>query len=541
MVCSVLFRTFVNLLSGICLRAGSGKGTRTFGMKNTFLWCIPVGYAAVLFVLYHECAASHVYYAYSAYLHAAAFLLAFFVPAGWKQWRIFMFGLVALGFVLHLRNVDKPGIRTVDIGSVQVLKPTPESPDDYMERTLFDGTEYKGQARFFKDGLFRRLDFDGAVKVRWANGDCLDGWYEKGKLKSGRLVLKEEHYVYDGELSERVARPRAYWLHGQGVLYTDSARCYAGFFSHGCWVGQGIIYGNFGKRRYESKYENNGYGSFLLPARDTYVGRFRKGTLTGFGRFYYKDGGYYQGFFKDGKFTWTGSLYGADGKLICVGLGQDVHPLRLPDELSGKLAASQGKDDEGKASSSSVVGKNGKSQPRDAAARKDVRKVINTIPIKYVAADTESAGLDAAESRNASSGRRNKSMRVSHDEFHPLADPPVRKIVKYDCKVVNRCMEGEGTALFDNGDVYMGDWHRGLRHGHGKMNYANGDICDGDWVNGRHTGPGVYLTAGRQRYKGDFVDGELHGIAVHYDDPTRKIIYNGRWEHGKSVPLPKPK
>ena len=66
--------------------------------------------------------------------------------------------------------------------------------------------------------------------------------------------------------------------------------------------------------------------------------------------------------------------------------------------------------------------------------------------------------------------------------------------------------------------------------------YTNGDIYEGDWVDGHRTGQGVYLTAERQRYKGSFVDGELHGPAVHYDDPTRKIVYNGRWEHGKSVP-----
>lgn len=557
-------------------------------MKKTSLWIWLAVYALVLFILYYGYNANHVYYAYSIYLHVAVLLLGVWASAGWEQWRILMLGLAALGIVFHVDCMNTPGVRMVDIGSTQVLQPTSDSPADYMERTLCDGTEYKGRARFFKNGIFRKLDFDGAVTVTWPDGDCLYGRYEKGKLKSGRLVLKEEKLVYDGEVRENIAWPRVLWLQGQGVLYTDSALCLAGTFSKGDWGHQGTIYGKSGRRVYETCHADGSYSHVLLSERDAYVGRFRKGTLTGYGRFYYKDGGYYQGFFKDGKFTGTGTLYGADGKQICVGFGNDVHPFSLPELQSRQLAESRMSKKALKGSSETlhqtgVRQRRTPDRPKDDGKKgetaKEKRAKQNATLKKEASYDADFTrrkkledrldaktrnGKDVAQERpatptaverrkaekpytinhssngsGASSGNKKKSARASYDEFHPLSDSQKPKIVRSDCRLVNGRMEGYGEVRFENGDVYTGYWRNGLRHGHGKMNYANGDIYEGDFVDGRRTGQGVYLTADRQRYKGEFVDGELHGIAVHYDDPTRKIVYNGRWEHGKSVPKKK--
>ena len=541
---------------------------RSVGMKKTSLWIWLAVYALVLFILYYEYNANHVYYAYSIYLHVAVLLLGIFAPVGWEQWRILMLGLAALGIVFHVESMDTPGVRTVDIGSTQVLQPTSDSPADYMERTLCDGTEYKGRARFFKNGIFRKLDFDGAVTVIWPDGDCLYGRYEKGKLKSGRLVLKEEKLVYDGELRENIAWPRVLWLQGQGILYTDSALCLAGTFSKGDWGHQGTIYGKSGRRVYETCHADGSYSHVLLSEQDAYVGRFRKGTLTGYGRFYYKDGGYYQGFFKDGKFTGTGTLYGADGKQICVGFGNDVHPFSLPELQSRQLAESRRSKKALKGSSETlhqtgVRQRRTPDRPKDDGKKgetaKERRAKQNATSRKEASYDADFTrrkkledrldaqkrnGKDIAQGKTAIERRRaeraftippprdkeGKIKRTTHDEFHPLSDPPGREITSSDHRNGYLCVS------FENGDIYTGYWRNGLRHGHGKMNYTNGDIYEGDWVDGHRTGQGVYLTAERQRYKGSFVDGELHGPAVHYDDPTRKIVYNGRWEHGKSVP-----
>ena len=38
-----------------------------------------------------------------------------------------------------------------------------------------------------------------------------------------------------------------------------------------------------------------------------------------------------------------------------------------------------------------------------------------------------------------------------------------------------------GTYIYDNGDRYVGEWKRGLRHGKGTLIYANGKIEEGIW------------------------------------------------------------
>ena len=43
-------------------------------------------------------------------------------------------------------------------------------------------------------------------------------------------------------------------------------------------------------------------------------------------------------------------------------------------------------------------------------------------------------------------------------------------------------MEGQGTYVWDSGEVYVGEYRNNVRHGKGTMTYSDGSIFDGWWV-----------------------------------------------------------
>ena len=97
-------------------------------------------------------------------------------------------------------------------------------------------------------------------------------------------------------------------------------------------------------------------------------------------------------------------------------------------------------------------------------------------------------------------------------------------------KLVAQKPEGKAQATFDNGDVYNGEWHKGLREGYGEIKYANGDEYKGEWKADKRTGKGYYFKGPYDYVKGDFVDGKPHGLAIRYVNGVR--VYNGRWVEG---------
>lgn len=52
------------------------------------------------------------------------------------------------------------------------------------------------------------------------------------------------------------------------------------------------------------------------------------------------------------------------------------------------------------------------------------------------------------------------------------------------------CQNGTGTYIYDNGDLYVGQWKAGQRSGKGTLFYANGDKYIGQWKNDQRFGVG---------------------------------------------------
>ena len=72
-----------------------------------------------------------------------------------------------------------------------------------------------------------------------------------------------------------------------------------------------------------------------------------------------------------------------------------------------------------------------------------------------------------------------------------------------------------GTMAYTNGDMYIGKWKDGKRHGWGSMMYGKGTFTDalvpvytGEWKDGERHGQGTMAYADGSTYSGEWKDGE---------------------------------
>jgi len=59
--------------------------------------------------------------------------------------------------------------------------------------------------------------------------------------------------------------------------------------------------------------------------------------------------------------------------------------------------------------------------------------------------------------------------------------------------------------------TYQGEWHQNLKQGKGVFKYQNGDVYEGSWSKGMKHGAGIYTYSSGDRYEGMFKDNLLHG------------------------------
>ncbi|MBQ8684476.1 MAG: hypothetical protein IJ518_08190 [Clostridia bacterium] len=124
----------------------------------------------------------------------------------------------------------------------------------------------------------------------------------------------------------------------------------------------------------------------------------------------------------------------------------------------------------------------------------------------------------------------------------------------YTGNLVEGGIQGKGKMVWDNGDVYEGDWVGGVYHGHGtitwasgstytgqfdngvvngkgKMVWNNGDVYEGDWVNAAYHGQGTLVWASGAKYTGDWRKGTMHGYGTYVS--AEGDVFTGRWENGE--------
>lgn len=142
-----------------------------------------------------------------------------------------------------------------------------------------------------------------------------------------------------------------------------------------------------------------------------------------------------------------------------------------------------------------------------------------------------------------------------------LANMDREREIKYTGEHVQGKAHGQGTATFENGDVYVGNWKDGKmcgrgnymyanqsryegemkdnkENGNGKITLVNGDEYEGNWENGKFSGFGEYRFKNGAVYKGSWLDGKQDGKGTyipskeHQTGSRATAIYVGDWRSG---------
>ncbi|KAI9080598.1 hypothetical protein K1719_037459 [Acacia pycnantha] len=99
-------------------------------------------------------------------------------------------------------------------------------------------------------------------------------------------------------------------------------------------------------------------------------------------------------------------------------------------------------------------------------------------------------------------------------------------------KQERRLNSGCWVQVYSNGDVYEGEFHKGMCSGSGVYYYNMSGRYEGDWVDGKYDGYGVETWARGSRYRGQYRQGLRHGLGV-YRFYTGDV-YSGEWSNGQS-------
>ena len=95
-------------------------------------------------------------------------------------------------------------------------------------------------------------------------------------------------------------------------------------------------------------------------------------------------------------------------------------------------------------------------------------------------------------------------------------------------KITNNFVE-----FYENGDYYVGQSLKGIKHGKGKIYYSDGNIkYEGEFVNGKKEGRGKLIFVNGEYYIGQFSNNKLNGKGkMYYNNST--IKYKGDFVNGK--------
>lgn len=93
---------------------------------------------------------------------------------------------------------------------------------------------------------------------------------------------------------------------------------------------------------------------------------------------------------------------------------------------------------------------------------------------------------------------------------------------------------GEGKAIFINGDQYEGYFVDGYRQGHGKYTWENGTVYFGNYVAGKKSGFGILdFSDTEQIYIGEWNNNQREGLGILHDKKETYVM--GVWKENKKV------
>ena len=100
-------------------------------------------------------------------------------------------------------------------------------------------------------------------------------------------------------------------------------------------------------------------------------------------------------------------------------------------------------------------------------------------------------------------------------------------------KTSSRGFTGQGTAFYDNKDIYEGDFVDGIRSGTGVYRYdKTGHRYEGGWEENVKSGIGKMIYNGVGEYHGYWENGRRHGEGM-FTYKTTGDVYSGWWKYGE--------
>ena len=71
------------------------------------------------------------------------------------------------------------------------------------------------------------------------------------------------------------------------------------------------------------------------------------------------------------------------------------------------------------------------------------------------------------------------------------------------------CVNGYGTYVWDDGDMYVGESVNNVAHGQGAFTYANGEKYIGEYINNERHGQGTFTWPDGEKYVGEWYNNEM--------------------------------
>ncbi|MEN8263765.1 MAG: hypothetical protein ABFR82_09905, partial [Nitrospirota bacterium] len=88
---------------------------------------------------------------------------------------------------------------------------------------------------------------------------------------------------------------------------------------------------------------------------------------------------------------------------------------------------------------------------------------------------------------------------------------------------------GHNLKKWPNGDKYVGNWKKGIRHGQGTMTWVNRDEYAGEWKKGKMTGVGTMTWANGDKYVGKWKNDQRKGQGIMTWANGNKYV--GKWKN----------
>ncbi len=393
---------------------------------------------------------------------------------------------------------------------------------DYSGYFLYEGY-WKADKKQGKGKLISRNAFDKSQTEY--DGD----WIADKKEGYGTEIKKDKN---GKELEKYVGNWNKDKRHGEGKLFKNGKLIYEGNFDNGNMsTTSGCIDGDC----------QTGFGVFVFPNKNKYIGEFQNGKKHGKGIEKDPDGNYIIGQWKNDKEDGFVSIYNSNNEIMFSGEMKEGKPLKAPQKhdvpdgcVFGDCANGFGhfKYQDG----GTYIGEFKNEQPHGQGTIKWANGA------KYVGDMKESNFSGYGREYDTKGNIVQEGMWIKGTCYKNL------KITLSKGKCVSGdCANGYGIQvvpnsnsvdmiLYENADYkekYEGLWKNGKRCGFGYIKRADGQVYIGDLDEAEdYHGRGV-ITVREQGiyYNGGFKDGERHGQGTMiYPDGTK---YVGEWDYGE--------